>query len=286
MIRLIRQRREGLQSAIFSDKRAVEAFLARTPVDSVLARAALREVGIGGNRAQIYRNAHGEITGYCWDYGNLIPLGFSQEQLDEVAGHLLSKWRTASSLVGPQDQVMGLWRRLESEWGVARSVRERQFSMTMGPHAKVRADPTVRPTTVRDFPLVFPTSVAMYKEEVGYDPTTHGRSYEQRARSLAASGHTFIKLAPSLDGRGERVIFKADVGALAGGVAQVQGVWVAPDMRGRGIARAGMAAVVNLIRSTIAPTVSLYVNDYNEAAVAVYKAVGFTVQNFWATVLI
>ena len=51
------------------------------------------------------------------------------------------------------------------------------------------------------------------------------------------------------------VVFKAEVGAVAQGVCQVQGVWVDPAYRGSGC-RTGMAAVVDLARAEIAPTVS------------------------------
>ena len=37
-----------------------------------------------------------------------------------------------------------------------------------------------------------------------------------------------------------------------------------------------MAAVVALVRDRIAPTVSLYVNEWNAAARAAYARVGFT----------
>jgi uncharacterized protein len=56
----------------------------------------------------------------------------------------------------------------------------------------------------------------------------------------------------------------------------VQGVWVPPELRGRGLAAPGMAAVVELAREAVAPVVSLYVNEYNEAARATYRRVGFT----------
>jgi hypothetical protein len=55
----------------------------------------------------------------------------------------------------------------------------------------------------------------------------------------------------------------------------VQGVWVRPEYRGRGIAAPGMAAVVNQSRETISPIVSLYVNDFNAPGRATYKRAGF-----------
>ena len=67
--------------------------------------------------------------------------------------------------------------------------------------------------------------------------------------------------------------------------AQIQGVFVPPDRRGQGFATAGMAAVVELVRREIAPTVSLYVNDWNTAARAVYERVGFRETARFATVM-
>src|ERR687896_308844 len=66
-----------------------------------------------------------------------------------------------------------------------------------------------------------------------------------------------------------------EVGAVTPYACQVQGVWVTPELRGNGIAVHGMAALVEEALRTIAPTVTLYVNDYNAPARAAYRHVGF-----------
>ena len=63
----------------------------------------------------------------------------------------------------------------------------------------------------------------------------------------------------------------------------MQGVWLDPALRGRGLAAPAMAAVVQLAR-TMVPTVSLYVNDYNLPARATYARVGFETVGEFATV--
>ena len=262
------------------------ALCERHPVDSVLLRVAIEQTGIGASFSLGRFDADRELTALAWEYGNIRPLGFDEDGLDEVAEEFAGRRRTGSSIVGPADQVMGLWNRICKRWGPARDVRERQFSMVMDSDPDVVADPLVQPAGVGDVSLVFPASVAMYIEEVGYDPTSHGAGYAYRVARLVRSQHTFIRKAPLADGSGERVVFKADVGALAGGVAQLQGVWVAPDLRGRGIATAGVAAVVKLVRERLAPTISLYVNDYNAAAIATYTRVGFRIAGRWATVFV
>jgi predicted GNAT family acetyltransferase len=82
------------------------------------------------------------------------------------------------------------------------------------------------------------------------------------------------------------VVFKAELAVVTRYTAQVQGVWVAPEFRGRGVGTAAMATVVRDALRRVAPTVSLYVNDYNEAARRVYERCGFRQMGTFATVLL
>ena len=115
----------------------------------------------------------------------------------------------------------------------------------------------VRPAELADAPMVSPAAVAMFTEEVGDDPTQHGPGYVSRVYELCRLGNTFIRTGIGPDGT-ERVEFKADIGASYNGVAQIQGV-VCMIITGTGIATGAMAAVVELVRKRVAPTVSLYV---------------------------
>ena len=98
-------------------------------------------------------------------------------------------------------------------------------------------------------------------------------------RELIAQGRAYARI------EGGRVLFKAEVGAATTGACQVQGVWVDPELRGRGLGTAGTAAVVDLARRQIAPVVSLYVNDFNAAARRSYERVGFTQVGTCASIL-
>ena len=82
-----------------------------------------------------------------------------------------------------------------------------------------------------------------------------------------------------------QVVFKAEIGSVTPLACQVQGVWVRPELRGRGLAEAGMAAVVEEALRNVAPVVSLYVNDFNRPARAAYRRVGFTDTANFASVL-
>jgi hypothetical protein len=95
-----------------------------------------------------------------------------------------------------------------------------------------------------------------------------GTSYRARVAEVIEGGRAFARFDDS-----GRVEFKAEIGALAPGTAQVQGVWVRPDLRGRGVGTAAMASVVcHALR--YAPSVSLYVNDFNTPARRMYQRLG------------
>jgi predicted GNAT family acetyltransferase len=97
-----------------------------------------------------------------------------------------------------------------------------------------------------------------------------GASDRSRVAELVRAGRAFARI------EGGRVLFKAEIGSASSAACQVQGVWVPPDLRGRGLSAPGMATVAEIARREIAPVVSLYVNGFNDAARATYRRVGFT----------
>jgi predicted GNAT family acetyltransferase len=134
------------------------------------------------------------------------------------------------------------------------------------------ADPLVRRVRPDELNILMPACVAMFTEEVGVSPigADGGATYRARVAELIRAGCAFARIE---DGE---VVFKAEVGSVTPHACQVQGVWVNPARRGEGLASAGMAAVVAQARRTIAPVVSLYVNDFNTPARAAYRRAGFT----------
>jgi predicted GNAT family acetyltransferase len=77
-----------------------------------------------------------------------------------------------------------------------------------------------------------------------------------------------------------------DIGCAGPTTAQIQGVYTPPAMRGQGLATAGMAGCCELAFERC-PVLSLYVNDFNHAAVALYERLGFTRMDYdFQTVLL
>lgn len=224
-------------------------------------------------------------TGLLWNGVNLAPIARDDAALDELAATAAAARRRASSVVGERRAVERAWSTLAPVWGPM--VRDYRWSQPLLVAAEVPAvlpgarGVAVRPARPEEAEQVYHHAVAMFREEVGTDPTSFdgGRAYWARVRALIGAGRTYVVV------RDGEICFKADVGAIFGPVAQVHGVWVPPPLRGQGIARQAMREMVQLVRRDHAPQVSLYVNDYNEPARRAYAAAGFTQVGELSTIL-
>ena len=235
-----------------------------------------------------------ELVGVLWCGANLTPVlpvgdGDPDDARAEVADAIVSRLSRPAALVGNADLTLDLWGRVEPWWGPARQVRAAQVSMVIAAEPRdvgrtsVDAEP-IRRTTLADYDALLPAAVHMFVGEVGYDPMKHGRAaYEDRLSQLVRQGRSYVRYGEVNGVRS--VVFKAEVGVVGGGVAQIQGVWVHPALRGRGLGTVGMADLVRHVRADHALTVSLYVNDFNMAALATYDAVGFDRVGMFATVM-
>jgi len=256
---------------------------ARDTRTNVFVAARILDGGLATSPGAVLGYAEGSgLQAICWASANLVPVGCDGPALAAFASRL-RRWRHhCSSVFGPSEMVLPLWEALRPSWGEPRAVRARQPVLaTAGPLPPgTPIDPQVRPARVDEVDLVMPAAAAMFAEEIGYPPYRgSGHLYRQGIASLIRQGRTFVRVN---DGE---VVFKADVGSVALGVAQVQGVWVAPRWRGQGLAVPAMAAVVEQVTTEIAPVVTLYVNDFNTPARTTYARVGFTEIGSFATVL-
>lgn len=261
----------------------------RDPVSNVFVASRVEAVGCDPRRLG------GELWGYhdrgrlvsaCWNGANLVPVEATAAAIEAFGARARRSSRRCMSIVGQAAAVLGLWEEVRHAWGPAREVRSVQPLMVIDRDSPLAPDPWVRTTDRDDFEVLMPACVAMFTEEVGYSPVAgdNGAAYRRRVSELIAARRSFSRIERSPDGR-SRVVFKAELGAVSSRVAQVQGVWVHPQDRGRGLAAAGMAAVVQATRRDGVGVVSLYVNGFNAPALAAYHRSGFRQIGTFATVL-
>jgi len=258
----------------------------------------------------------------AWATGSLMPFGLAARPAlghdgvgpsgaRAIADHARLRLTRRGSIMGAAADVEAVWAPLaaaglharEERWrqpvlvapspvgGLAETVLQRRPDLrwaARGLHAASSAEEE----------LVLPASVAMFSGELGYDPMTAGGSYARHVSWLVATGRSYVLLddglgRPARPGGPRRVAFKTDVGAVwdapTGTVVQLTGVWTRDDLRGRGIATAALAAVVDAVRRDhmrAGGAVSLYVNDFNAPALGLYDRLGFQRSGMFATILL
>lgn len=229
----------------------------------------------------------GALVAACWVGANVVPVQTAHEQGAQFGSALVALHRRFASVYGPQDGVLGVWSQLRSGLQQSRDVRTDQPLMVRRRevpedlrHRIPEPHPHVRPARPEEFGAVLPAAAGMFEEELGFSPLVNGAAaYRDRVRQGIERGHSLV-----LTGADGQVRFKADFGVVTPDCVQIQGVWVHPRERGRGLAAPCMAAVVQHALD-LAPTVSLYVNAYNLPARRTYERVGFTTAAPFATVL-
>lgn len=214
------------------------------------------------------RTYRGRVTGLAY-YGAQLVLDADDESALDAFAVETRKHRSLRSFVGPQHVIAGLWSRVHSWYPAPSIVRACQplyllTPQTLQPHPDV----DVRRAVVEEAELVAEHSARMILAELGYDPRANRANFTAAVRRAIALGLWWVWI---VDGA---LRFQCNVGPRTAATAQLQGVWTPPEERGHGYATAALSAIARrlLLQET---TLSLYVNDFNTAAIALYERVGF-----------
>ncbi|MBF6329399.1 GNAT family N-acetyltransferase [Nocardia transvalensis] len=277
-----RTRLSGARQLGNRDLAQVLQVLDTDPIASCMVAARLQEYGLDtrAGYGELWSRG-GPVDSLCFSGANLVPLRGGRDDLAAFAERATRWPRVCSSVVGRQELALPLWEMLADTWGPARDLRADQPLLALEGPARTVPDPKLRRVRPDELDRYLVAAVAMFTEEIGVDPRIGdgGRSYRRRVASLIQAGRAWARFED------DQVVYKAEVGALSRRTGQIQGVWVHPDWRGRGLGTAGTAAIANTVVAS-GRTASLYVNCYNEVARRAYAKVGFRQVATFTTVLV
>lgn len=255
------------------DRAAVEALLAQRPVENLFLASKVALFGVDRRRLGKLHGFErdGALTAVCLNAGTIFPAGADPDAIPRFV-EALGPVRRASSILGSSMSAMGLFiglaERWPGAWGSYSNVRSKQPLMARRGAPDCDADTRVRQLTMRDFDSYLAASVHMYTEEIGSSPYKYGPGYESFVAERLKNNDAWGIVENS------EVIFKADLGPKLGNHAQLQGVWVQPELRGKGLSVPALAGMLKDVARTH-NVVSLYVNDFNTAAIRSYEHLGF-----------
>lgn len=274
-----------------ADMPVVIALLEADPIAAAMLTARVHMSGVsrsGGDMWGAFR--HGHLHALAHSGGTLTisgaPADAAAGEAVAALGTFLRRFpRRCMSILGPSRLVAHVWPPLATTWGPPREVRPRQpLLLTMGQvpapiPLRSPSQPTVTMATPGDVTMLFQPSVDMFTAEVGVSPLLGSTAQAYRARLALLVANQRVLIAKDDHG----VVFKAEIAAVTAHTCHIQGVWVRPQLRGLGIGTQAMVQTVAIARR-FAPSVSLYVNDYNVPALRAYAHAGFQQVGTMATI--
>ncbi len=215
------------------------------------------------------RKRDGTVRGVIYYGAQLVVAADDAAALDAFAVET-RKYPGLRSFVGPKRAVDGLWQRVKTWHRPPVLVRERQPLYALWPQALAPFDDVaVRPARTDETELVAENSARMILGELGYDPRAQRSSFLAGIRRTIEQRCWWVWIVDN------ELRFQCNVGAKTPVTAQIQGVWTPKALRGRGYATLALANISRRLLDEN-PTTSLYVNDFNAAAIALYDRIGYT----------
>jgi predicted GNAT family acetyltransferase len=252
----------------------VLAYLGRDLIESVFLRGLILRTGLDlGNRHGCFvafRAKGGRIGGLMLMSTLVVPFVTDPEAAPRLADALLSSPYPIRNIVGRRETVEAHWRAMQPWRQRPRLVRRSQpvYLVNRSTLRHVAA-PAVRRASLADLDLLVRTGAAMMIEEVEENPlATRPEVYRSFVRDRILRGDEYLWT----DEQG--LCFKCNVSSRTPEVAQIEGVYTPPGRRRHGFARRGLSEVCLRLLEQI-PCLSLYVNDFNHGAIALYEGLGF-----------
>ena len=262
-----------------ANEAAALRYLARSPYLNVfITHVLLHETQTRTRSDVAVASDAGQVLGvaYC---GRQLALAAEPASLPAFAEYSRRR-RGERMIIGARDTVRAFWALVAGWHPRPRLVRDRQLVMVLDREHLRPYEPraTVRHARAEEAAAVAEGSALMVRQELDYDPRRGSPDFAAAVRQMIERKLWWVGLD---DGK---LCFLCNIGPWCERTVQLQGIWTPPALRGRGLATASLAAICDRLLE-VSPTTSLYVNDFNEPALALYRRVGFQHVGDFQTIL-
>lgn len=260
------------------DELAVRRYLAQRPYENVYLEWLLTEQRSVRDRLFCCRDAREAVTGTAF-FGRQVVLAAESDDAIVSLASVAQEFGDERTIVAPRNTAHQFWAQVRGWHRPPRLLRDRQpiFVLEREPKA-AGSRVSIRLARAGDSGEVARNSAAMIEHELGYDPRRLAGDFFENVAHMIEQGMWWIASS------GGRLCFFCHVGPHSAQTVQLQGVWTPPSLRGRGLASDALAQICRVLLRRY-PTVSLYVNDFNEAAIRLYRKIGFIEKGALATYL-
>ncbi|HEX8163077.1 MAG TPA: GNAT family N-acetyltransferase [Pyrinomonadaceae bacterium] len=266
-----------------ADAPEARAFLAERPLHTVIMSSLLRDNGVESplNRGTFYacRDERGRLEGVAL-IGHATLVEARTERALAAFARLAQGCPGTHMIMGEQELIANFWRGYsEAGQEMRLACREMLFELrcpvSVGGHVE-----GLRLACLDDLELVIPVQAELAREESGVDPReSDPEGFRRRTARRIEQGRTWVLV------EGGRLAFKAEVQSETPEVIYLEGIYVAPSERRRGL---GSRCLSQLSRALLGRAVSLCLlaNEQNREARDLYRKVGFRFRCVYDTIFL
>ena len=266
-----------------AERNEVTAFLAERPVETVCLAGFIRDNGMVSphNRGTVYgcRNSEGRLEGVALVGHATLIEARTRRAMQEFAT-LAQGYDRTHLILGEKDKIESFWNYYADEGQEMRlACRELLFECRRAMQVRQPIE-ELRKATIDDLDRIAPIQAAMAEEESGTNPMKADPvGFRARCARRIEMGRVWV-----LEEKGE-LIFKADIQADTPDVVYLEGVWVSPAARHRGI---GRRCVRQLCRDLLSRTksVCVLVNEENLGAHTFYRMCNFKMRGVYDSIFL
>lgn len=277
MVTLPAEGRWSIKSLTDSDVPAALAFLERDPLINVYLISRLLEDRSASAAQMVEVRFNREIALVASLATNVVlagdpqmPADITSAAISVVAERLLTRMIPVRAIISPASLVEALWNGVKSRLEPPTVVRMNQPIYAVRGRLDYPDLHEAAYSSTRDLDALVPACAAMHAEEVGIDPLERDAAgYRERVRELIEKKRSVI-----LKDKGV-IVSKCEYSAVTPDCVQLMGVWTNRRVRRHGYARTLLREVCGHLARK-GKTITLFVNDFNAPAIALYESLGFT----------
>jgi GNAT superfamily N-acetyltransferase len=265
------------------DRNEVFAFLSERPVQTVTIAGFIRDNGFVSphNRGTFYgcRNSEGRLEGVAL-IGHATLIEARTARAMKEFGFIAQGYHHTHMILGEKDKVEQFWNYYADEGQDIRlACREMLFELRQAMELREEVE-GLRRATLDDLDQIVPAQAGMAECESGINPLeVDPEGFRARCARRIEMGRVWV-----LEDGG-KLVFKADIQADTPDVIYLEGVWVNPTERSKGI---GRKCLRQLCRDLLSRTksVCVLVNEEHERAHTFYRMCNFKVRGIYDSIFL
>jgi uncharacterized protein len=216
------------------DEREVRSFLAVRPVHTVVMTSFITDNGMVSelNRGEFYgfRGRNGNLEGVALIGHSTLVEARTNEALKALAFTARSSGTPIHLIMSSGTAAHSFWNYLGTQEGPAMVCTELLFEVGF-PFPVKKCEFELRHARIEELEIVAVAQAEVAEIECGSNPMARDREgFLKRVSRRIEQNRVFVVF------EGDRLVFKADIIAQTDAVAYLEGVYVGPEYRGRGIA--------------------------------------------------